>query len=136
MATPDPQAGFQWGPIITHVIAAGAGILVGVIKPTTEWFFEKKRSLRANRLKLIDDCYKKIQEVTDRVGFSKTAEFSRIKPYLSQKTIDFIEKDQHVHIVQVSQDREGRPCGQVLIDCCLKEIQEELSRLETKWGLK
>lgn len=121
----------NWASIITHGLSVGIGLAVGLVKPTTDWYFEKLRKRREYREKIIADCYTRIEKNDDRTEFRLSQEYARIKPFLSEKTINSIEGGADtVHVL-------GRAIGgPVLVNSCIPSMHSEISRLEKIWGLK
>jgi hypothetical protein len=127
----------QWGTVFSYLGTAAIGFVGGVLKPTTEWYFEKKRKQRDYRQQIIIDCYKRIEEIEDRTEFIRTKEYSQIRPYLKEDAIKKIEDKPYVLHVHVHTDENGNPRGSAgPPNSCLKIIHNELSRLEKEWGLK
>ncbi len=117
--------------ILIPAITAVLGFLLGSFKPMIDWEIEKKRLKRKDRkafIKEVRDYFEKAESF-DRIAFSESMLYSRLKPYLSGKLIKDIE-DPNVHTIHIVQTGDLTRISTPL-PCIIKELRD----LEEKWEL-
>ncbi len=113
--------------VLLSIISIAGGILIGYFTPFIQWKIQKQKEKYEARKQLINsvrEYFNKIENFDSR-AFCNTVLYSQIRPYLSNRIINELERYTGIiHIVE-NHHRYG-------IDT---DILDELKELEIKWKL-
>lgn len=113
--------------VITIIIAIISGAIGSLIAPWVHWGIEKKRLKLSARRKLIENVRDFLEESPDKEEFQESVIYSKIKPFISQKTQKKIEDDV-IHVCRGG----GRGGG---VNNYSHNVLDELCVLEKEWKL-
>lgn len=116
--------------LISAITGLISGTLASLVAPWVNWGVERRRGRLNTRQSLLADARSTlIFHEYDNEAFRDTAEYSRLKPYLSQKIISLIESHDNSNLAVVMK---GRHAG---ANNLKNLILDEISNLERKWKL-
>ncbi len=116
--------------LISAIAGLISGTLASLVAPWVNWGVERRRGRLNTRQSLLADARSTlIFYEYDNEAFRDTAEYSRLKPYLSKKVISLIESHDNSNLAVVMK---GRHAG---ANNFKNLILDEISNLERKWKL-
>ena len=116
--------------LISAIAGLISGTLASLVAPWVNWGVERRRGRLNTRQSLLTDARSILNLYEyDNVAFRGTAEYSRLKPYLSKKVISLIESHDDSNLAVVM---EGRHAG---ANNFKNLILDKISSLERKWKL-
>ena len=120
--------------IIFAVISAVTGAIASLIAPWANWGVEKKKKKLLWRKDLVNECKRIIGENRFNPDmFRETSNYSNIKLYISDKLQKDIERERYIPgRMLTSEQRKEIGMEEFRIK---KELFNEISLLEKKWGL-
>jgi hypothetical protein len=116
--------------LITGILALVAGATGSLIAPWVHWGIEKKKIKVQKKIDLIKKA-RDFLEVSDLDyrQFSCSSIYSEIRPYLSQKTISTIERNENEFVITIGNGRESG------VNTYKYLVLDDLVELEKKWEL-
>lgn len=99
------------------------GTIASLVAPWSQWGVEKRRLRREERRAMLEAARQLISVLSDPRSFRDTPEYSRLRPYLSEKLRGHFEGE--AIAVVVGEDRGGLTAW----------LFDEIAQLEKTWGI-
>ena len=106
--------------IISAVTGLIAGTIGSLFAPWVQWAVEKKRRRFEARSKMLVEARAKVEAVDFGPGFLESGEYARLRPYLSDKSVEVIEWRRPLE----ARDGDRK-----------KLLLDEIAKLEREWEL-
>lgn len=125
---------FEWIKIlIPTIVAFIAGAFGSLIAPWANWGIKKKEILLNNRKHLIEEVRNKLSEENlSSEDFINSQLYSKIRPFLSKKTIDTLEitGDFGTKVIQIQMGGRGNGTSHYF-----NNVLDDIRVKEKEWGL-
>jgi hypothetical protein len=112
---------------LSGVAGAIGGLITGtvasLVAPWSQWGVEKRRLRREERRAMLEAARRLISVLSDARSFRDTPEYSRLRPYLSDKLRGDFEGEAIVVVI-------GEARGNLAV-----WLLDEIAQLEKKWGI-
>lgn len=123
---------YIWNYLTPAVVAAVVAAVMSISLPWVNWGIEKRRLKRQRRIDCIEAVRKfALEHHPDLSELVQTPEYAVLRKHLSREFVERIEGDVGNLVVHVVVGG-GRKSG---ANNFRPQLFDELSRLETKWGL-
>ncbi len=117
----------------TILVAALSGGITGTIAPLwipyINWGIKKRKMKFEARQSAIQSIYNLNDQDDNRIEFSKSSSYSKIRPYLSASLVEGIEKGEKTIVIVAGG---GRGSG---VNPFWSKLLDEVAILEKKWRL-